>query len=284
MEEFEIADLRNLRHVGGLGPGLNVFAGRNARARRAAGGGGPARRGRSFRTDEVRTLIRNGSSSLHARVARTRTWRCWSEAVRAGRRLRVDEARGAAARASGRLEVIVCSTERLKVIRGSMRERRNTRPGAVALGRYRRALRDYERVVQQRNALLEMGGPALKPGTEADRAGGTPPPPQRIHRRGCRPPAPSVLKESMRSRSSRRRRRGGRRAAPRPRSSRRGAVRATRPPHAGGPASRSHRPDHRRGGGGAGLAGQCRSLLALSWRPGGLRGRAGTPAVLFWTI
>ena len=34
MEEFEIAYLRNLRHVRvALGPGLNVFAGRNAQGK-----------------------------------------------------------------------------------------------------------------------------------------------------------------------------------------------------------------------------------------------------------
>jgi DNA replication and repair protein RecF len=70
VEEIEIADLRNLRHVRvGLGPGLNVFAGRNAQGKTSLlEAVALLARGRSFRTDEVRTLIRNGSSSLRGRA------------------------------------------------------------------------------------------------------------------------------------------------------------------------------------------------------------------------
>ena len=169
MEEIEIADLRNLRHVRtALGPGLNVFAGRNAQGKTSLlEAVALLARGRSFRTEEVRTLIRNGSSSLHARgVARHEGQAAVLEVEisAAGRRLRVDGREVAPRAYQGRLEVIVYSTERLKVIRGSMRDRRQyVDRGAAALWpAYRQALRDYERVVQQRNALLESGGGGLE--------------------------------------------------------------------------------------------------------------------------
>jgi DNA replication and repair protein RecF len=169
VEEIEITDLRNLRHVRvGLGPGLNVFAGRNAQGKTSLlEAVALLARGRSFRTDEVRTLIRNGASALRARgVARHEGNAAVLEVElsSAGRRLRVDGREVAPRAYQGRLEVIVYSTERLKVIRGSMRERRQyVDRGAAALWpAYRQALRDYERVVQQRNALLEMGGAGLE--------------------------------------------------------------------------------------------------------------------------
>jgi DNA replication and repair protein RecF len=60
--------------------------------------------------------------------------------------------------------VVVYSTDRLKVIHGPMRERRQfiDRGAAALWPAYRQALREYERVVQQRNALLEAGGPGLE--------------------------------------------------------------------------------------------------------------------------
>jgi DNA replication and repair protein RecF len=95
VEEIEITDLRNLRHVRtGLGPGLNVFAGRNAQGKTSLlEAVALLARGRSFRTEEVRTLIRKGSSSLHARgVARHEGHAAVLEVElsAAGRRLRVD--------------------------------------------------------------------------------------------------------------------------------------------------------------------------------------------------
>ena len=56
----------------------------------------------------------------------------------------------------GRLEVVVYSTERLRVVRGPMRERRHFLDrGASALWpSYRQNLRDFERVLAQRNAAL----------------------------------------------------------------------------------------------------------------------------------
>jgi DNA replication and repair protein RecF len=169
VEEIEIADLRNLRHVrAGLGPGLNVFAGRNAQGKTSLlEAVALLARGRSFRTDEVRTLIRNGCTALRARgVARHEGHAAVLEVElsKEGRRLRVDGREVPPRAYQGRLEVIVYSTERLKVIRGSMRERRQyvDRAAAALWPAYRQALRDYERVVQQRSALLEMGGSGLE--------------------------------------------------------------------------------------------------------------------------
>jgi DNA replication and repair protein RecF len=169
VEEIEIADLRNLRHVRlGLGPGLNVFAGRNAQGKTSLlEAVALLSRGRSFRTDEVRTLIRTGASGLRARgVARheAHATALEVEVSAQGRRLLVDGREVPPRAYQGRLEVIVYSTERLKVIRGPMRERRQFLDrGASALWpAYRQALRDYERVVQQRNALLEGAGSGLE--------------------------------------------------------------------------------------------------------------------------
>jgi len=168
VEEIEITDLRNLRHVRvSLGPGLNVFAGRNAQGKTSLlEGVALLARGRSFRTDEVRTLIRRGTSGLRARgTARHEglTTELEVELTSQGRRLRVDGREVPPRAYQGRLEVIVYSTERLKVIRGPMRERRQyvDRAAAALWPAYRQALRDYERVVQQRNALLETAGAGL---------------------------------------------------------------------------------------------------------------------------
>jgi DNA replication and repair protein RecF len=169
VEEIEIADLRNIRHVRlGLGPGLNVFAGRNAQGKTSLlEAVGLLSRGRSFRTDEVRTLIRTGASGLRARGLARHEGHVAAlevELSAQGRRLRVDGREVPPRAYQGRLEVIVYSTERLKVIRGPMRERRQyiDRGAAALWPAYRQALRDYERVVQQRNALLEAGGSGLE--------------------------------------------------------------------------------------------------------------------------
>ena len=57
----------------------------------------------------------------------------------------------------GRLEVVVYSTDRLRVVKGSMRDRRQflDRSAAALWPSYRGALREFERVLVQRNAALE---------------------------------------------------------------------------------------------------------------------------------
>jgi DNA replication and repair protein RecF len=188
VEEVEIANLRNLRHVRvGLDPGLNVFAGRNAQGKTSLlEAVGLLARGRSFRTDEVRTLIRNGAAGLRARGLARHEGQVTSlevELSAQGRCLRVDGREVPPRAYQGRLEVIVYSTERLKVIRGPMRERRQyiDRGAAALWPAYRQTLRDYERVVQQRNALLEVGGGGLEAWDERLVTVGA----QLRHRRGC---------------------------------------------------------------------------------------------------
>jgi DNA replication and repair protein RecF len=169
VEEVDISDLRNLRHVRTeLDAGLNVFAGRNAQGKTSLlEAVALLARGRSFRTDEVRTLIRTGADGLRARGLARRGAAGTAleiEVSSAGRRLRVDGREVPPREYHGRLEVIVYSTERLKVIRGPMRERRQyiDRAAAALWPSYRQGLREYERVVLQRNALLEAGGRGLE--------------------------------------------------------------------------------------------------------------------------
>ena len=78
------------------------------------------------------------------------------EMTQTGRRFRVDGRDVLPKEYHGRLEVVVYSTERLRVVRGSMRERRQFLDrGASALWpSYRQHLRDFERVLAQRNAAL----------------------------------------------------------------------------------------------------------------------------------
>ncbi|HET7746157.1 MAG TPA: DNA replication and repair protein RecF [Vicinamibacteria bacterium] len=164
METVEIADLRNLRQVTcELHPGLNVFVGRNAQGKTTLlEAVGLLARGRSFRTDDVKTLIRRGAERLVARGTarddRHRT-RLEVEVASAGRRLRVDGRDVTPGRYHGRLEVAVYSTDRLRVVRGPMRERRQfvDRAAGALWPAYRQVARDYERVVRQRNAALEQG-------------------------------------------------------------------------------------------------------------------------------
>ena len=159
---MEIADLRNLRDVRlALDPGLNVFMGRNAQGKTTLlEAVALLARGRSFRTDEVATLVRRGAAGLTARgLSRSgeRGSALEVEVSAAGRRLRVDGREVPPRAYQGRLEVAVYSTDRLRVVRGSMRDRRQyvDRQAAALWPAYRQALREYERVLLQRNAALQ---------------------------------------------------------------------------------------------------------------------------------
>src|SRR4029450_13283518 len=81
-----------------------------------------------------------------------------------GRSLRVDGGEVTPARYQGRVDAVVYSTDRLRVVRGAMRERRLflDRGAAALWPTYRRTLREYEQVVRQRNACLERGGTDLE--------------------------------------------------------------------------------------------------------------------------
>ena len=158
---LEVRDLRNIRHAGlELHPGLNVFAGRNAQGKTSIlEAVGFLARGRSFRTDETRGAIRRGADRLLARgaAAEPRREAALEVEVEPGRRrFRVDGREVPAREYQGRLEVVVYSTDRLRVVRGSMRDRRQFLDrGASALWpAYRQVARDFERVLAHRNVAL----------------------------------------------------------------------------------------------------------------------------------
>jgi DNA replication and repair protein RecF len=168
LARMEVHDLRNIREAAlELEPGLNVFVGRNAQGKTSLlEAVALLARGRSFRTEDARTLIRHGAGGLLARGRACEGERANDleiELLGGTRRLKVDGQPVAPRSYHGRLEAVVYSTERLRVVRGPMRERRAFLDrGASALWpSYRQALRDYERVVLQRNAALLAGTPDL---------------------------------------------------------------------------------------------------------------------------
>ena len=87
----------------------------------------------------------------------------------------------------GRLEVVVYSTDRLRVVRGSMRERRQylDRQAASLWPSYRAELRGFERLLAQRNAALEPRARATRrlDGTLRRERGAAAPPPGAVRRR-----------------------------------------------------------------------------------------------------
>ena len=157
---IEVQELRVIRHAAlELSAGLNVFVGRNAQGKTSLlEAVGLVARGRSFRTEETRTLIRRGAPALVARgVLQDAGTRLEVTVSPTGRRLAVDGHEVAPGAFAGRLDVVVYATDRLRVIRGPMRERRQflDRGAAALWPSYRRLIRDYERVVLQRNAALQ---------------------------------------------------------------------------------------------------------------------------------
>jgi len=158
---MEVRDVRNIRQARvDLAPGLNVFQGRNAQGKTSMlEAVALLARGRSFRCEHPREAIRRGAGSLVAQgsVGHERETALEVEIGPAARRYRVNGRDVAPHAYQGRLDVVVYSTERLRVVHGPMRERRQYLDrGAAALSpAYRRTLREYERIVQQRNAALQ---------------------------------------------------------------------------------------------------------------------------------
>jgi DNA replication and repair protein RecF len=117
-------------------------------------------RGRSFRTEDVPSVIRHGAGALLARADAGEHGAMVSlevEIARGRRALRVDGRDVAPREYHGRLEVVVYSTDRLRVVRGAMRDRRQylDRQAAALWPSFRGELRAFERVLLQRNAALE---------------------------------------------------------------------------------------------------------------------------------
>jgi DNA replication and repair protein RecF len=164
VERLEVSELRNIERAElVLGSGLNVLVGSNAQGKTSLlEAVGLLARGRSFRTEQTAAAIRKGADALRARgttVAGGRTSRLEVEVRPSTRRYRLDGHDVPPREYQGRLEVAVYATDRLRVIRGPMRERRALldRGASVLWPAYRQAARDYERVLAQRNAALEAG-------------------------------------------------------------------------------------------------------------------------------
>jgi DNA replication and repair protein RecF len=173
LESLDVRDVRNIRQASlALAPGLNVFVGPNAQGKTSLlEAVALLARGRSFRTERAPEAIRRGAGGLVARgqaVSRDDGARLEVEIVPERRRFSVDGREVPPRAYQGRLEVVVYSTDRLRVIRGPMRERRQylDRGAAALWPAYRRLLRDYERILLQRNAALAGAGRELEAWTE----------------------------------------------------------------------------------------------------------------------
>jgi DNA replication and repair protein RecF len=162
---LRVKDLRNIQdETVELGPGLNVFCGRNAQGKTSLlEAVGLVARGRSFRTEDAPSLIRRGAGALlaGAEAGEDEGMSALEVELQPGRRaFRVDGRDVLPREYHGRLEVVVYSTERLRVARGSMRDRRQylDRSAGALWPSYRRDAREFERVLAQRNAALEGRG------------------------------------------------------------------------------------------------------------------------------
>ena len=169
MAVLEARDLRNLREVRvELVPGLNVFVGRNAQGKTSLLEiVALLSRARSFRTGDTATLVRRGTERLRAwgrGGVEGRETTLEVEIGAAGRKLRVDGQDVGVGAFTGRLDVVVYSTERLRIVSGPMKERRQflDRGAAALWPSYRQLLRETERVVRQRNAALDRRGRDLE--------------------------------------------------------------------------------------------------------------------------
>jgi DNA replication and repair protein RecF len=162
VERLRVRDLRNIREASlELAPGLNVFVGRNGQGKTSLlEAVGLVARGRSFRTEDTASMIRRGAPSLLAAAAASQDEReaALEVELEPGRRaFRVNGREVRPGEYHGRLDVVVYSSERLRVVYGTMRDRRQflDRQAGALWPSYRAELRQFERVLQQRNAALE---------------------------------------------------------------------------------------------------------------------------------
>jgi DNA replication and repair protein RecF len=143
-----------------LSPGLNVFLGSNAQGKTSLlEAVGLLARGRSFRTDDLGEVVGRGADGFFVRGTTVGGEGDADLAFRwtpDQRRFSLDDRTISPREYTGRLEASVYSTDRLKVVHGPMRERRQylDRAGAALSAAYRQTVRDYERIVRQRNTAL----------------------------------------------------------------------------------------------------------------------------------
>jgi DNA replication and repair protein RecF len=161
VQQLRVRDLRNIREARlELGPGLNVFVGKNGQGKTSLlEAVGLVARGRSFRTDDATSVIRRGAGFLVASAATHDEREAELEVqLEPGRRaFRVNGREVRPGEYQGRLDVVVYSSERLRVVHGTRRDRRQflDRQASALWPAYRAELRQFERVLTQRNAALE---------------------------------------------------------------------------------------------------------------------------------
>jgi len=161
VQRLRVRDLRNIREASlELGPGLNVFVGKNGQGKTSLlEAVGLVARGRSFRTEDAASIIRRGAPSLLAAADAAHEDRpaALEVELEPGRRaFRVNGREVRPGEYHGRLDVVVYSSARLRVVHGTMRDRRQflDRQAAALWPTYRAELRQFERVLNQRNAAL----------------------------------------------------------------------------------------------------------------------------------
>lgn len=161
VERLALQDVRNIRTLEiELSPGINVFCGDNAQGKTSLlEAVGLIARGRSFRSEDSRSMIRRGAPGLQAAATARGSGHETALLVElngSGRRFHLNGRPVPPREYRGRLEVAVYSSERLRVAQGPMRERRAylDRGAAALWPSYQQLLRQFERTLEQRNAAL----------------------------------------------------------------------------------------------------------------------------------
>lgn len=176
LRELQADRLRNLKAVSlTLSPGLTVVAGRNAQGKSSLleavyllG------TGRSFRTRKADELVNwdGGPLRVQGMVEARRGQGTLTVVMDRGeRRLLADGIERELDEFIGRLDVVDLTAERMRVLRGGPEDRRRFLDRGVVGVRpsFLRALGEYRRVLQQRNALVRrLGAPGRRGGDELD--------------------------------------------------------------------------------------------------------------------